>query len=139
MQKKVVFTNGCFDIIHRGHVEYLEDAKELGDILIIGLNSDESVRGLKGDDRPINNEEDRRKVLMALKSVDDVIIFNELDPLRLVKEIKPDVIIKGGDWKIENIIGANFVIENGGEVYSIEIKSDCSTSKIIEKIRNLNE
>ena len=139
MREKVVFTNGCFDIIHRGHVEYLEDAKKFGDILIVGLNSDKSVRKVKGDNRPINNQEDRKKVLMALKSVDDVIIFDEEDPLRLVKEIKPDVIVKGEDWTIENMIGADFVMENGGEAYSIKFKSDCSTSKIIKKIRNLNE
>jgi D-glycero-beta-D-manno-heptose 1-phosphate adenylyltransferase len=134
--KKIVFTNGCFDIIHRGHIDYLEEAKKLGDILLIGLNSDESVRKLKGENRPINNEEDRKKVLLALKSVDEVIIFNEEDPLELVKQIKPDVIVKGGDWKIENMIGADFVIENGGEAYSLPFYDGYSTTNILNKMKD---
>ena len=135
LNKKIVFTNGCFDIIHRGHVEYLEEAKKLGDILIIGLNSDYSVKRIKGPSRPINNEEDRKKVLLALKSVDDVIIFNEDTPLELIKKIKPNVLVKGGDWEIKNIIGADFVLGLGGEVHSLAFREGHSTTKIIKKIK----
>ena len=134
LNKKIVFTNGCFDIIHRGHVEYLEEAKRLGDILIIGLNSDNSVKRIKGENRPINNEEDRKKVLLALKSVNDVIIFNEDTPLELIKKIRPNVLVKGGDWEIKNIIGAEFVIGLGGEVYSLMFREGFSTTNIIKKI-----
>ena len=138
-KQKVVFTNGCFDIIHRGHVEYLEEAKSLGDILIIGLNSDESVRRLKGPSRPINNEEDRARVLLGLKSVDGVVAFKEDTPLELIKMVKPDVLVKGGDWKVEDIVGHEFVIEGGGEVYSLPFREGCSTTNIIEKIRGQDE
>ena len=137
MNKKVVFTNGCFDIIHRGHVEYLEDAKALGDILIIGLNSDSSIIGLKGADRPINKEEDRARVLLGLKSVDRVIIFREDTPLELIKMVKPDVLVKGGDWKIEDMVGYEFVLGRGGEVFSLPFRNGYSTTDIVEKIRNL--
>jgi rfaE bifunctional protein nucleotidyltransferase chain/domain len=135
--KKIVFTNGCFDIIHAGHVDYLEKAKSLGNFLIVGLNSDESVRRLKGKDRPINPQDQRKKVLSALKPVDLVIIFEEDTPERLIKEIKPDVLVKGGDWKIENIVGADFVKSYGGQVFTIDFVYDTSTSKIISKIRSL--
>ena len=117
-------------------MEYLEDAKALGDSLIVGINSDESVKRLKGDKRPINNEEDRARVLLGLKSVDGVIVFNEDDPLKLVKKIKPDVIVKGGDWKIENIIGAKFVIDNGGEAYSLPFSNGYSTTNILKKLQD---
>jgi len=137
--KKVVFTNGCFDIIHRGHVEYLEDAKALGDTLIVGLNSDKSISELKGPNRPINKEEDRARVLLGLKSVDGVIIFEEDTPLNLIKIVKPDVLVKGGDWKIEDIVGNEFVLERGGEVYSLPFRAGHSTTDIIEKIRNSDE
>jgi rfaE bifunctional protein nucleotidyltransferase chain/domain len=132
--KKIVFTNGCFDIIHAGHVDYLEKAKSLGDVLIVGLNSDDSVRRLKGKNRPINPQEHRKKVLQALKPVDLVIIFEEDTPERLIKEVKPDVLVKGGDYTIENIVGADFVMSYGGKVYTIDFVYDTSTSKIIEKI-----
>lgn len=135
--KKIVFTNGCFDIIHAGHVDYLEKAKSLGDFLIVGLNSDESVRRLKGKDRPVNPQDQRKKVLSALKPVDMVIIFDEDTPERLIKEIKPDVLVKGGDWKIENIVGSDFVKSYGGQVLTIDFVYDTSTSKIISKIRSL--
>ena len=135
--KKIVFTNGCFDIIHAGHVDYLEKAKSLGDFLIVGLNSDESVRRLKGKDRPVNPQDQRKKVLSALKPVDMVIIFDEDTPERLIKEIKPDILVKGGDWKIENIVGADFVKSYGGQVLTIDFVYDTSTSKIISKIRSL--
>jgi rfaE bifunctional protein nucleotidyltransferase chain/domain len=135
--KKIVFTNGCFDIIHAGHVDYLEKAKSLGDFLVVGLNSDESIRRLKGKDRPINPQEHRKKVLSALKPVDLVIIFDEDTPERLIKEIKPDVLVKGGDWKVENIVGADFVKSYGGKVLTIDFVYDTSTTKIISKIRSL--
>lgn len=133
--KKIVFTNGCFDIIHVGHVDYLEKAKALGDVLVVGLNSDESIRRIKGKDRPVNIQEHRKRVLEALKPVDLVIIFEEDTPERLIKEIKPDVLVKGGDWSIENIVGADFVKSYGGEVKTIDFVYDISTTKIIEKAR----
>lgn len=134
--KKIVFTNGCFDIIHAGHVDYLEKAKSLGDFLIVGLNSDDSVRRLKGNSRPINPQEQRKRVLEGLKAVDMVIIFDEDTPKRLIKEIKPDILVKGGDWKVENIVGADFVMSYGGKVYSIDFVFDTSTTKIIQKVKD---
>ncbi len=133
--KKIVFTNGCFDIVHAGHVDYLEKAKSLGDVLVVGLNSDESIKRIKGPERPINIQEHRKRVLEALKPVDLVIIFDEDTPERLIKEIKPDVLVKGGDWKIENIVGADFVKSYGGEVKTIDFVYDISTTKIIQKAR----
>ncbi len=135
-KKKIVFTNGCFDIIHAGHVDYLEKAKALGDVLVVGLNSDDSVRRLKGKDRPVNPQKYRKKVLEGLKAVDLVVIFDEDTPERLIKEIKPDVLVKGGDWKIENIVGADFVQSYGGEVKTIDFVYDISTTKIIQKVKN---
>ncbi len=133
--KRIVFTNGCFDIIHAGHVDYLEKAKALGDFLVVGLNSDESIKRIKGPCRPINPQEYRKRVLEALKPVDLVVIFEEDTPERLIKEIKPDVLVKGGDWKIENIVGADFVMSYGGIVKTIDFVYDVSTTKIIEKIK----
>lgn len=130
--KKIVFTNGCFDILHSGHVMYLKEARSQGDFLVVGLNSDASVRRLKGPERPINLEEDRKYVLENLKSVDLVQIFDEDTPLELIKKIKPDVLVKGGDWKIDQIVGSDFVIANGGEVKSLNFKDGYSTSKIIK-------
>jgi rfaE bifunctional protein nucleotidyltransferase chain/domain len=134
--KKIVFTNGCFDIIHAGHVDYLEKAKSLGDFLVVGLNSDESVKRLKGSTRPVNPVDQRKKVLQALKPVDLVIVFEEDTPEGLIKEIKPDVLVKGGDWKIENIVGADFVMSYGGKVYTIDFVYNTSTTKITEKVKN---
>lgn len=133
--KKIVFTNGCFDILHRGHVTYLAEAKKLGDLLIMGVNSDASVKRLKGPERPINNEEDRKYVLSQLKSVDFVEIFEEDTPLNLIKKISPDVLVKGGDWKIDQIVGGKEVINNGGEVYSLNFVDGYSTTSIIKKIQ----
>ncbi len=133
--KKIVFTNGCFDIIHAGHVDYLEKAKALGDILVVGLNSDDSIRRIKGKERPVNIQQHRKKVLEALKPVDLVIVFDEDTPEKLIKIIKPDVLVKGGDWKIENIVGAEFVKSYGGTVTTIDFVYDISTTKIIEKIK----
>jgi len=132
--KKIVFTNGCFDIIHAGHVDYLEKAKKLGDFLVVGLNSDNSVKRLKGNTRPINPQEYRKKVLEGLKAVDLVVIFEEDTPENLIKAIKPDILVKGGDWKIENIVGSDFVKSYGGQVLTIDFIYDISTSKIIKKI-----
>lgn len=133
--KRIVFTNGCFDILHRGHVTYLAEAKKLGDLLVMGVNSDASVKRLKGPERPINNEEDRKYVLSQLKSVDFVEVFEEDTPLNLIKKVSPKVLVKGGDWKIDQIVGAKEVIANGGEVYSLNFVDGYSTTSIIKKIQ----
>ncbi len=135
----IVFTNGCFDILHPGHIDLLERAKSFGSKLIVGINSDESVRKIKGNERPLLKQEERKRVLLGLKSVDEVIIFDELTPENIIKKIKPDILIKGGDWKENEIIGADFVKENGGKVYSLPLLGDYSTSKIVEKINNSAE
>ena len=135
--KKIVFTNGCFDIIHPGHTFYLKKAKEYGDILVIGLNSDESVRRLKGKERPLNNVEDRAEVLSSLKPVDYVVVFAEDTPLELIKRVKPDVLVKGGDYSKENIVGAEFVENTGGMVVVIPFVEGKSTSALVEKIKKL--
>lgn len=134
--KKIVFTNGCFDILHRGHVTYLAEAKKLGDLLVIGLNSDASVKRLKGPERPINNENDRRYVMSQLKSVDYVEIFTEDTPLNLILTVKPKVLVKGGDWKIEQIVGGKEVQQMGGEVFSLNFVDGYSTTNLIEKIQH---
>ncbi|MCC2679232.1 MAG: ADP-heptose synthase [Pseudobdellovibrio sp.] len=131
--KKIVFTNGCFDLLHIGHVTYLEEAKKLGDVLIVGINTDASVRILKGPTRPIQNENDRSEILAALKAVDHTILFGEETPLNLIKSIKPDVLVKGGDWKIEQIVGSDFVMSYGGQVKSLNFVNGKSTTAIIEK------
>ncbi len=131
---KVVFTNGCFDILHRGHVEYLEKAKKLGDILIVGLNSDDSVKEIKGEKRPIVPQEDRALVLSALGCVDYVYIFDQETPEELIKKIIPDVLVKGGDWEKENIVGRKIVEKNGGKVFTIPEVKGKSTQKIIQII-----
>lgn len=135
----VVFTNGCFDILHPGHIELLKQAKALGTKLIVGINSDKSVRRIKGSSRPIVSENDRAEVLRGLSSVDEVVIFNEPTPEKIIKIIKPNVLVKGGDWAIDEIIGADFVKKNGGKVYSIPFKNGYSTSSIIEKIESQSE
>ncbi len=132
--KKVVFTNGCFDILHIGHVTYLEKAARLGDVLVIGLNSDESVSKLKGPSRPVNKESDRAGVLSALKFVDYVTVFGEETPFELVSAIIPDVIVKGGDYTPETIVGADIVTHNGGEVAVIPLVEGKSTTNIINRI-----
>lgn len=132
--KKVVFTNGCFDILHKGHVSYLNNAKSLGDFLIIGLNSDESVKRLKGTKRPIQNQEDRKFILENLKSVDSVEVFNEETPLNLIKQIKPNILVKGGDWPVEKIVGSDFVNNLGGETKTLNFEDGLSTSNIVNKI-----
>ncbi len=131
--KKIVFTNGCFDLLHIGHVRYLEEAKKLGDILIVGINTDASVQKLKGPTRPIQNENDRAEILAALKSVDHTVLFGEETPLNLIQQIIPQVLVKGGDWKIEQIVGSDFVLSRGGKVLSLQFVDGRSTTKIIEK------
>ena len=135
--QKIVFTNGCFDILHRGHVEYLTEAKACGDKLVTALNSDSSVRGLKGDPRPIQSQEDRAVILDALESVDLVVIFDQETPEEIIKTLLPDVLVKGGDYTPDTIVGADIVTENGGEIKVIPFRSGHSTSSVIEKIIKL--
>jgi rfaE bifunctional protein nucleotidyltransferase chain/domain len=135
--EKIVFTNGCFDILHRGHVNYLSEAKKLGDLLIVGLNSDSSVKRLKGSSRPINGQEDRKYVLSHLRSVDFVEIFDEDTPLNLILKIMPKILVKGGDWKVDQIVGAKEVIKNGGDVFSLNFVNGYSTTSMINKIHEI--
>ena len=132
--RKVVFTNGCFDVLHRGHVTYLAQARDLGDCLVVGLNSDASVKRLKGDNRPINNENDRAYVLAALSSIDYIILFEEDTPKNLIEQVKPDILVKGGDYQIDNIVGADFVLKNGGQVLTIPFVDGYSSTKIIQAL-----
>jgi D-beta-D-heptose 7-phosphate kinase/D-beta-D-heptose 1-phosphate adenosyltransferase len=131
---KIVFTNGCFDIIHRGHVELLKFARSLGDVLVVGLNDDESVRRLKGKNRPINTLEDRAFVLLSIRWVDFVVPFSEDTPERIIREISPDVLVKGGDYRIEDVAGADFVLSRGGRVEIFNYLEGYSTTSIIKKI-----
>jgi D-beta-D-heptose 7-phosphate kinase/D-beta-D-heptose 1-phosphate adenosyltransferase len=132
--KKIVFTNGCFDLIHTGHTRYLAKAKSFGDILVVAVNSDSSVRSIKGEKRPINSESDRMETLAALDSVDFVTLFNEADPYRIISGLQPDVLVKGGDWPIEKIIGRDIVEKRGGRVISVGYIEGASTTGIIERI-----
>ncbi len=138
-RKKVVFTNGCFDIIHAGHVRYLKKARSLGDMLVVGLNSDSSVKAIKGESRPIVPQNERAEVLSALSSVDRVVIFNETTPEKLIKAIRPDILAKGADWAAKDIVGADIVRENGGKVSRITLVKGRSTTNIIKKILTLPE
>lgn len=131
---KIVFTNGCFDILHAGHIQYLQEAKELGDKLVIGLNSDYSVKLLKGETRPINNQDDRAFVLSALEAVDMIIIFEEETPLSLIRKVLPDCLAKGGDYQIENIVGAKLMLEEGKEVKVLSLREGYSSSNIIAQM-----
>ncbi|MDE6451140.1 MAG: D-glycero-beta-D-manno-heptose 1-phosphate adenylyltransferase [Odoribacter sp.] len=133
-QKKIVFTNGCFDILHRGHVEYLAKAAELGDKLIIGLNTDNSVRRLKGENRPVNNEDARAILLSSLIFTDRIIFFEENTPLELIRYIQPDVLVKGNDYKPEEIVGYDIVKSKGGEIITIELTAGFSTTSILKRI-----
>lgn len=137
--KKLVFTNGCFDILHRGHIEYLEQAKSLGDYLVIGLNSDSSVKRIKGESRPVNNENDRAYVLDSLKIIDAVVLFSEDTPYNVIKEIVPDFLVKGGDWKEDEIIGADIVKKAGGKVVSLKYVDNYSTTSTINKLREIGK
>ena len=134
-EERVVFTNGCFDILHRGHVEYLFAARRLGDRLVVGLNGDDSVRRLKGDGRPVNGYEDRALVLAALSAVDAVVRFDEDTPLRLIEAILPDILVKGGDYRPEEIVGAKEVVAAGGEVRVEPLVPGRSTTGIIERAK----
>ncbi|MBI4773465.1 MAG: D-glycero-beta-D-manno-heptose 1-phosphate adenylyltransferase [Deltaproteobacteria bacterium] len=135
--RTIVFTNGCFDILHAGHVDYLERAADLGDVLVVGLNSDRSVRSIKGPSRPVVPQEQRARVLAALACVDAVVCFDEPDPLQLILEVRPDALVKGADWPLDRIIGRNEVESHGGRVERIPLIETVSTSSIIEKIRGL--
>mgnify|MGYP006077419213 FL=1 len=132
--KKIVFTNGCFDLLHIGHVKYLKEAKSKGDFLIVGINADASVKRLKGPTRPIQSENDRSEILAALESVDATVIFTEDTPENLIKMVHPDVLVKGGDWKINQIVGGEFVQGYGGQVLSLMFIDGKSTTSIVSKI-----
>jgi rfaE bifunctional protein nucleotidyltransferase chain/domain len=134
-EERVVFTNGCFDILHRGHVEYLARARELGDRLVVGLNTDDSVRRLKGSDRPVNGEEDRALVLAALEAVDHVVLFAEDTPIEVIRALLPDVLVKGGDYSIDTIVGSREVVEAGGEVVVAPLVAGRSTTGILTRAR----
>jgi D-beta-D-heptose 7-phosphate kinase/D-beta-D-heptose 1-phosphate adenosyltransferase len=134
--QSVVFTNGCFDILHRGHVHILRQAKANGDLLIVGINSDRSVKSIKGASRPILPETDRVELIAAMEMVDYVVLFDEPDPYRLIAAIKPNVLAKGGDWSADQIVGADVVAENGGRIAVIPYLQGSSTTEIIERIRN---
>ena len=135
--KTIVFSNGCFDILHAGHVEYLEKAREKGDFLVIGLNTDASVSRLKGEDRPINAEKSRARILAALGFVDMVVLFDEDTPYELIQALNPDILVKGKDYEISNIVGADIVLGNGGKVETIELVEGLSTTSVIEKVRKI--
>ena len=136
--KKIVFTNGCFDILHVGHVRYLKEAKALGDILILGLNSDSSVKSLKGSNRPINNESDRAEVLSALKAIDYVVIFDEKTAENIVGEVKPDIYAKGGDYSIDTLPEAKIVAGHGGKTVLLQLVDGKSSTNIINKCKENN-
>ena len=133
---KVVFTNGCFDILHLGHIDYLQRSAQLGDVLVVGLNTDASIKKLKGENRPIQDQNSRLNILAALNCVDAVVLFNEDTPLELIKLVKPNILVKGADYQINQIVGAKEVQENGGEVKTISFLEGYSTSNIINKIKN---
>jgi D-glycero-beta-D-manno-heptose 1-phosphate adenylyltransferase len=134
--KKVVFTNGCFDLLHPGHIKILTEASELGDILVVGLNSDSSVKKLKGSNRPIMNEESRALILASLHVVDAVVLFEEETPKELIEKITPQVLVKGGDYISENIVGADWVMQHGGEVKTISLLEGFSTTEIERKLKS---
>ena len=133
--KKIVFTNGCFDILHVGHIRYLSEAKSLGDILVIGINSDKSVKELKGPARPINSLSDRALILSELRYVDYVVSFEEQTPLELIKIIMPDILVKGGDYTIETVVGSSEVIHSGGQVKLLQFHNGYSSTNYIDKIK----
>ncbi|MBI2089977.1 MAG: D-glycero-beta-D-manno-heptose 1-phosphate adenylyltransferase [Deltaproteobacteria bacterium] len=133
--KKVVFTNGCFDLLHRGHLHLLREAKKLGDLLVVGLNSDSSVKAIKGPNRPILPESDRAELIAALEMVDYVVLFSDPDPHRLIQELRPDVLVKGGDWAKEAVVGADIVESTGGTVAVVPYLGGYSTTEIIERMQ----
>ena len=133
--ERIVFTNGVFDLLHRGHVEYLEQAAALGDRLVIGINSDASVRRLKGAERPLTPQSERAELLQALACVDLVVVFDQDTPERLIQEIAPDVLVKGGDWAVERIVGKEFVEARGGQVLNVPLRQGLSTTALLERVR----
>jgi len=137
--RKIAFTNGCFDILHAGHVRYLAKAKKSGDILIVGLNSDSSVKRIKGPARPVNNQGNRAEVIAGLECVDHIVIFNESTPEKLIRAIAPDILVKGGDWKGKKVAGSEFVRKNGGKVIFVPLAKGRSTTAIIGKLSRLND
>jgi len=137
--QKIVFTNGCFDILHRGHIEYLARAADQGNKLVIGLNTDNSVKRIKGANRPVNDENTRALILASLHFVDAVVLFDEDTPYGLIKELKPDILIKGSDYQIEEIVGSDIVLANGGQVITLDYIPGYSTSSIIEKLKNIDK
>ncbi|HFA51524.1 MAG TPA: D-glycero-beta-D-manno-heptose 1-phosphate adenylyltransferase [Bacteroidetes bacterium] len=137
--QRLVFTNGCFDLLHYGHIHYLAQAKDLGGRLVVGLNSDSSVKRLKGPARPIKDENTRLHLLAALQCVDLVVLFSEDTPYNLIKNLQPDILVKGGDWKPDQIIGSDIVLGRGGEVFSLPYIEGHSTTDLEKKIRNENE
>lgn len=137
-KEKIVFTNGCFDVLHIGHIQFLKSCKSQGDIVVLGLNSDSSVRSIKGHERPINNQHDRAAVLAALETVDYIVIFDETDPLKTIEHIKPDILVKGADWEHKGVVGREFVESYGGKVVLIPLVDGKSSTDTIKKIRFLN-
>lgn len=135
--KDIVFTNGCFDLLHYGHVKYLEEAKRRGDILVVAINSDASVRKIKGNKRPIVKQKDRLSLIAALESVDYVVLFNEETPLKAIKELKPDILVKGADWDKKQIVGSDIVLSYGGRVSTIKLIKGRSTTNLIKKIAKI--
>ena len=133
-KKTIVFTNGCFDLLHKGHIDLLTVASKYGDKLVVGINSDESVRKIKGEDRPVENQRTRKKNLLNIKYVDEVYVFEESTPLNVIKSICPDVLVKGADYTVPEIVGAKFVLSNGGKVRTVPLTPGFSTTKSIEKM-----
>ncbi|MHC4483410.1 MAG: D-glycero-beta-D-manno-heptose 1-phosphate adenylyltransferase, partial [Planctomycetota bacterium] len=133
----IVFTNGCFDVLHRGHIEFLKFCKSQGGIVVVGLNSDSSVKLIKGPDRPINNQYDRASVLAALETVDYIAVFDESEPLNLIKKVKPDVLVKGQDWADKGVVGQDFVESYGGKVVLAPLVEGKSSTSVIEKMKSL--
>jgi len=132
--KKVVFTNGCYDLLHVGHIRLLQSARKKGDVLIVAINSDASVRRIKGEKRPLINQKERAETLSGLECVDIVSVFNEDDPFNIIKDILPDVLVKGGDWPLNKIIGSDIVIKNGGRVMNIKYQAGKSTTNLVGKV-----
>ncbi len=135
-EKTIVFTNGCFDLLHKGHIYYLEEAASLGDALIVGVNSDASVKRLKGEDRPVKDEDTRALCLAAMQHIHYVIIFEEDTPLWLIKEINPDILVKGGDWSADQIVGSDHVLSYGGKVQSLSFHDGESSTQLIDKMKS---
>ncbi len=137
--KRIVFTNGCFDILHAGHIKLLKKAKKLGDVLIVGINKDKSIKKIKGKDRPIMDEKQRIEIISAIEFVDYVVPFGDTTPEKLIKMIKPDIIVKGGDYKKDEVVGKDIVEKYGGKVYIFPLVKNISTTKIINKIKKMKE